>query len=212
MLPRAFSATAPTLKQAASSSSSSAAAPLRRTRDPLVASSRAHHFRLDTGAHFVARPPPSILPPTVPIPHPATSPLPRALADSPFAHAVAPSPFAPDSPAAPPSANEHRLPPLRAPSTSATTPATTLSPAEVAELQSLRRSAPAHWTRSRLARRFGISQQVVGTLGWGEGPEARRAELKRQEQVVARQAKVETRWGWKKEIAREERRRRREMW
>ncbi|GAA5902401.1 hypothetical protein JCM8208_007279 [Rhodotorula glutinis] len=209
MLSRAFTATAPAFKQAAQ-------APLRRTRDPLLASSRAHHFRLDdSGAHFVARPPPSILPPTVPIPHPSTSPLPAALQHSPFAHAVATSPLPADSPAAPPSANEHRLPPLRAPAAAAavtgdrTAP---LSPAEVAELQQLRRSAPAYWTRSRLARKFGLAQQVVGTIGWGDGPDARRAERERRDQVDARQLKVEQRWGWKKEIAREERRRRRTMW
>jgi len=202
MLARAFTATAPALKQAAPT-------PLRRTRDPLVASSRAHHFRLESGAHFVARPPPSILPPTVPIPHASTSALPAALADSPFAHAVAPSPFPADSPAAPPSADEHRLPPLRAPAPARATP---LSPVEVDELQQLRRSAPAYWTRSRLARKFGVTQQVVGTIGWGDGPGARRAERERRDQVEARQHKVEQRWGWKKEIAREERRRRRTMW
>ncbi|GAA5921025.1 hypothetical protein JCM3775_004057 [Rhodotorula graminis] len=206
MLARAFTATAPALKQAAPT-------PLRRTRDPLIASSRAHHFRLDDcGHHFVARPPPSILPPTVPIPHPSTSTLPAALANSPFAHAVATSPLPADSPAAPPSANDHRLPPLRTPAPVASGRTAPLSSTEVAELQQLRRSAPAHWTRSRLARKFGLAQQVVGTLGWGDGPEARRAERARRDQVDARQAKVEQRWGWKKEIAREERRRRRTMW
>ncbi|GAA6049206.1 hypothetical protein JCM3770_003310 [Rhodotorula araucariae] len=197
MFSRAFSQSAPAFKQA----------PLRRTRDPLLSSAQAQHFLLPSGDHFIARPPPSVLPPSVPIPVASTSALPPAFANSPFAAAVAPSPLASSAPS--PASSEHLLPPLRP---AATQQRTLLSATQVAELQQLRRDRPAYWTRSRLAAKYGVSQQVVGTLGWGEGPDARRAERERRERVEARQAKVEAKWGWKKEIARDERRRRRDMW
>ncbi|BGP43021.1 hypothetical protein JCM10449v2_007036 [Rhodotorula kratochvilovae] len=205
MFPRAFTQSAPALKHA----QGTLAPPLRRTRDPLLSSPRAQHFLLPSGDHFIARPPPSVIPPSVPVPVASTSALPPAFARSPFANAVAPSPLAALSSSAVPASSEHLLPPLRPTPTQQRTP---LSAAQVQELQQLRRDRPAYWTRSRLAAKFGVSQQVVGTLGWGEGPEARRAERERRERVEARQAKVEAQWGWKKEIARDERRRRRDMW
>ncbi|GAA5995356.1 mitochondrial 54S ribosomal protein mL58 MRPL20 [Rhodotorula paludigena] len=202
---RAFAATSAVCKQLARASSGR----LARTRDPLLSSALAHHFSLDDGSHFVARPPPSVLPPTVPVPATSASPaLAAALANSPFASAVAPSPLGAHlAPAQ--GSTAHLLPPLRAPPVAARA---TLSPADVAELQQLRRSRPTYWTRSRLAAKFGVTQQVVGTLGWGEGPEARRAERERRDQVERRADKREAQYGWKKQIAREERQRRRSMW
>lgn len=57
-----------------------------------------------------------------------------------------------------------------------------------------------------------MSQKVVGTLGWGEGAEARLAEKERKAELESVRERKETNWGWKKAIAREERRRRRTMW
>ncbi|GAA5960249.1 hypothetical protein JCM21900_002439 [Sporobolomyces salmonicolor] len=203
MFKRALSATSALLKPSTPSTPSTV--PLRRTKDPLLASSTAQHFVLPSGSHFIVRPPPSALPPTVPIPQASTS------ATHPFLAAVA-------SPAGGPSllpaltTAEHLLPPSRGPSSSPSTPSKTLSAAEIAELQALRRERPAYWTRSRLAARFGVSPNVVGRFGWGEGPEARRAEQARRAAVEGKQERREGSWGWKKSIAREERRRRRSMW
>lgn len=207
---RAFAPTSAVCKQLARGPTGR----LARTRDPLLSSALAHHFSLDDGSHFVARPPPSVLPPTVPVPATSASPaVAAALANSPFASAVAPSPLgahlAPAHGSTSTSSNAHLLPPLRAPPVAARA---TLSPADVAELQQLRRSRPTYWTRSRLAAKFGVTPQVVGTLGWGEGPEARRAERERRDQVERRADKREAQYGWKKQIAREERQRRRSMW
>ncbi|GAA6009615.1 hypothetical protein JCM10207_004125 [Rhodosporidiobolus poonsookiae] len=197
MFPRAFHSTRAVLSSA----------PLRRTRDPLLSSPSAQHFLLPSGSSFVVRPPPSVVPPSHPLPpQPAEAHSPLTAVDSPFAAAFASS-GASLLPSLAPA--ESALPPSRP---SPPTPAHPLAPSAVAELQALRRSDPARWTRGRLAAKFGVSPQVVGTLGYGEGAEARSAERGRREQVERRREKVEGEWGWKKSIAREERRRRRSLW
>ncbi|GAA6043933.1 hypothetical protein JCM8097_000908 [Rhodosporidiobolus ruineniae] len=213
MYKRAFSTTCAALKEA----STAPVAPLRRTRDPLLSSSTAQHFRLPSGNHFVVRPPPSVVPPSHPLPPQA--PAPAALASQ-----AAHSPFAPffassSSSSSASSSTSTLLPHLDTAESSLPAsrpspphPARTLTPTETAELQSLRRSNPARWTRARLATKFGVSQQVVGTLGYGEGADAREAERVRKAQVEKKTREREEGWGWKKSIAREERRRRRTMW
>ncbi|GAA5900078.1 hypothetical protein JCM5296_002050 [Sporobolomyces johnsonii] len=203
MFKRALSSTSVLLKP-----STPSAAPLRRTKDPLLSSSTAQHFVLPSGSHFIVRPPPSALPPTVPIPQ-ASAP---ATPTHPFLASIASPTLASGASSLLPalSTAEHLLPPSRRPSSPKSSK--TLSAAEIAELQALRRAEPERWTRSRLAAKFGVSPTVVGRFGWGEGPEARRAEKERRNVVEAGQARRESRWGWKKTIAREERRRRRTMW
>ncbi|GAA5826638.1 hypothetical protein JCM11251_002830 [Rhodosporidiobolus azoricus] len=205
MFKRAFTSTITLLKE----QSTSTAAPLRRTRDPLLSSPLASHYTLPSGSHFVVRPPPSSVPASHPLPPQAgtSASLAAQAAESPFSSLFT----APQESTLLPSltANESSLPSSRP---APPTPAHTLSPAQIAELQSLRRSSPQRWTRSKLATKFGVSPQVVGTLGWGEGSEGRAAERERKEVVERRKEKVENGWGWKKSIAREERKRRRDMW
>ncbi|GAA5920962.1 hypothetical protein JCM6882_004111 [Rhodosporidiobolus microsporus] len=201
------------------STRTSTTAPLRRTNDPLLASPLAQHYTLPSGASFVVRPPPSSVPASHPLlpqqqqSHGASATLAAQAHESPFAAAFS-SPSSSSSSAQATllpslSPNESALPPSRP---APPTPAHPLSPSDIASLQSLRRSSPAQWTRSALAAKFGVSPQVVGTLGWGAGSEARRVEKERREQVERRREKREEGWGWKKSIAREERRRRRSMW
>jgi hypothetical protein len=57
-----------------------------------------------------------------------------------------------------------------------------------------------------------VPAEVVGTLGWGTGSQAKAAEKERKVQVTAAREGKEGSWGWKKAIAREERRRRRTLW
>lgn len=178
---------------------------LRRTKDPLTSSPVAQHFVLPSGSQFIVRPPPSSLPASFPIPS-TSSRTPFGPVDT---NPSALFSAAPSSPFLTTSSLEHLLPAARQPSS---TSSRQLSAGEVAELQSLRRSHPETWTRSKLAEKFGISQQVVGTLGWGEGQEARDAEKARARQITEERDEVEGKWGWKKAIAREERRRRRALW
>lgn len=188
MFRRAISTTARACQTTGGSSNATTATssrPLRRTKDPLMSSSQATHYTLPSGSHFIVRPPPSVVPAAYPLGSTTLS----NLEDE----------------------HEYLLPPSRQPRTSPEN-AVHLSEAQIDELQTLRRSAPATWTRQALAVKFGISQQVVGRLGWGQGPEARKAE--KDYQIKLRQAREdkEARWGWKKAIAREERRRRRAMY
>ncbi|GAA5853153.1 hypothetical protein JCM8547_000218 [Rhodosporidiobolus lusitaniae] len=205
MYKRAFQSTRAALKE-------HSAAPLRRTKDPLLASSTAQHFLLPSGNHFTVRPPPSSLPPSHPLPPQSNTPaaLSQLAQDSPFASQFASSSSSSSSLLPELPASEAFLPPSRLPLPTAER--THLPPSTVAELQQLRRSSSSYWTRSRLAAKFGVSQKVVGTIGWGEGQEAREAERERREQVERKREKKEGQWGWKKSIAREERRRRRTLW
>lgn len=70
-------------------------------------------------------------------------------------------------------------------------------------------------SRKALAKAFGLSaahQQVVGTLGYGKGKEAREAAKRRKAAHDARNWEQMANWGWRKQIVHEERVRRRAMW
>ncbi|GAA5984404.1 hypothetical protein JCM10908_003334 [Rhodotorula pacifica] len=214
MFKRALSATAPALKPQQPS-----ATPLRRVRDPLLSSRSAQHFTLESGHSFIVRPPPSVVPPTLPL-LPQQGEAAAAFAASPFGAGLA----SPSSSSAKASLlptehysirNQHRLPSTRAArsaASSGTTTTTTLSADQISRLHSLRRSDPLKWTRSALAREFQIPQHVVGILGWGEGPAAKALEKERRREVERVRKEEEAKMGWKRSIAREERRRRRSMW
>lgn len=171
-----------------------AAKVLRRSKDPLLSAAHARHYALDEHTAFIVREPDSPLPVTLPIP--STSRLPST---NPFGSR--PSLFLTTD------TKEH-LVPSRAPSIATVQ----LSEAEVLELQALRRADPVLNTRNVLARKFNISPQVVGRLGWGTGSVAAQAEKSLKAQIAVRKAGVVQAWGWKKAIAREERGRRRALW
>jgi hypothetical protein len=52
----------------------------------------------------------------------------------------------------------------------------------------------------------------VGRIGYGKSSEARLVEKVKKGSLELEREEREAGWGWKKSIAREERRRRREMW
>lgn len=183
--------------------STAKALPLRRSKDPLLSSEASSHFALSDGSAFVIRAPPTTLPPTVPIPHASNTSSDTAGPSSNIFFTTPTHPFL-----LAPSPVEHLIPLSRTPAPASAQ----LDPAQVASLQALRRENPQLYTRARLAKDFNVSPQVVGTLGWGETKEARRAEKIRNTQLTNEQAAVEAKWGWKKAIAREERRRRRSLW
>lgn len=180
---------------------------LSRTKDPLLASSTAQHFTLPSGSIFIVRSPSSTLPPTMPYP-PQQSSNNSAASTSSLNTASTLFHPNPSSPFLFTTNSQHLLPSTR-PTPINKTP---LTSTELASLHALRISAPSYWTRSKLAIKFGISQKIVGRLGWGEGKEALEAEKSRKLSVDNEKERREGSWGWKKTVAREERRRRRAMW
>lgn len=110
-----------------------------------------------------------------------------------------------------PIASTSTIPPAPSP-TQAAAPARRLSEEEVEELRRLRRTDPAKWTRAALADKFGVSETFVGLCGFGNSSDGRLAAKLRQRQIGAELEERQQKWGWRKQIAREERQRRRSMW
>ncbi|GAA5855575.1 hypothetical protein JCM3766R1_002190 [Sporobolomyces carnicolor] len=185
-------------------------APLRRTKDPLLASSVAQHFILPSGNQFIIRPPPSVLPPTVPVTSTA-----EAATTHPFLDSIVASPLKlsrASSSSSPSPVDPSTLPNSRASRRASPTPPSTtqLTQEQINQLHQLRTTSNA--TRSQLAKQFGVSPQVVGRIGYGKGPESRLVERVKRGEIELEREEREAGWGWKKSIAREERRRRRSMW
>ncbi|GAA5969227.1 hypothetical protein JCM3765_007249 [Sporobolomyces pararoseus] len=184
-------------------------APLKRTKDPLLSSSVAQHFILPSGNQFIIRPPPSVVPPTVPISQSSTD---TTTTSNPFLESIVASPLKTPSSSSStsPSIDPSLLPPSRSRRPTPTTTSTRLTPEQVTQLHQLRTTSSS--TRSQLAKQFGIPPQVVGRLGYGSGSEARLVERVKRGEIELEREEREAGWGWKKSIAREERRRRRSMW
>lgn len=191
---------------------------LPRTKDPLLASSSAQHYTLENGSIFIVRSPSSTLPTTMSYPPiqstSFTSSTSSTSSSSSLNQSTSTSTSASNvfnsnsSPFLFSTSSQHLLPSTR-PTSISRSP---LTSTELDSLHALRISAPSYWTRSKLAVKFGISQKVVGRLGWGEGKEAEAAEKSRKILVDSEKERREGSWGWKKTVAREERRRRRSMW
>ncbi|KAM0747575.1 hypothetical protein T439DRAFT_92156 [Meredithblackwellia eburnea MCA 4105] len=186
---------------------------LARTKDALLSSATASHFRTSgNDLDFIVRKPSSVIPPAFPLQNNTISST-NTTADS-TGNLFLQSPlgaqlFSSTTSSSPvPSTSSAPSPP---PPSLSSRPH--LTPSEIASLQTLRRSNPSYWTRSRLAEKFQLSSpSVVGLFGWGEGREGKAAEKERREEVEAERRRKEGKWGWRKAIAREERKRRREMW
>lgn len=194
-------------------------------KDPLIYSPNAKHFQLTDGSTLIIRPPSSVVPPEVVYPSPQaqpdSEPSPSPSSSRTNTHPLAGSSalptasfsFTPPSSATLPSlydaSEEHTAPPLNPRTTSS--PAQ-LTPAQIEELQRLRTQDPLHWTRKRLAERYGCSPYYVGIVGFGRDKlgRERRKELKG---VLDEKEKLEfERMGWNKRIIKEERRGRRAVW
>ncbi|CAD6566477.1 MAG: hypothetical protein CYPHOPRED_000750 [Cyphobasidiales sp. Tagirdzhanova-0007] len=124
---------------------------------------------------------------------PAVSPLPPTLSSTPATSS--------SSTVFPP-----RLHPLP------TTEKAILSEAQISEMQALRLSNPSWWTRSRLAHKYNVSKFYVAIQGFGESSEARAAERTVRENHENKDEEKRNRYGMKKRIDREVRRRRKEFW
>lgn len=88
-----------------------------------------------------------------------------------------------------------------------------LTPEQVEELQQLRTSDPSHWTRSKLAAKYNVSPFYVGIVGFGgKNPENLRIGKRVKEMHDQAQIDQKEKWGFKKRVDREVRRRRKEFW
>ena len=121
----------------------------------------------------------------------------------------APSPIPSTLPASPVGSSQFLPPALRPENTGSEK---RLNAEEIAEMQALRLSDPTHWTRSRLAQKYGVSSYFVGIQGFGESTQGQAAAKMVKEGHQRVDAERRTRWGFKKRVDREVRLRRRELW
>lgn len=139
-----------------------------------------------------------------------------ALEDRPslqFVVRPAPSPIPATLPHPSVSADSVLPPRLNAESTAvAASMRSTLTPAQVREMQSLRLSNPSQWTRSKLAEKYNVSKFFVSTVGFGDSLEGKQAARMAKEEHEQRNEIRQSRWGMKKRVDREVRRRRKEFW
>lgn len=87
-----------------------------------------------------------------------------------------------------------------------------MSAEEIAEMQALRLSDPAHWTRSRLAEKYQVSKYFVGIQGFGDSAQAQATAKMVKQGHERADAERRARWGFKKRVDREVRARRKELW
>ncbi|KAJ8469632.1 hypothetical protein ONZ51_g8861 [Trametes cubensis] len=78
----------------------------------------------------------------------------------------------------------------------------------IAKMRDLRRADPATWTRGRLAKEFGCSPWFVGKIISLKGPDRRRALEAREKAHEAARAK----WGERKSLQMDIRKKRKEFW
>jgi len=79
-----------------------------------------------------------------------------------------------------------------------------LTPTDFRKIRSLRLSNPSYWHRNRLAKEFNTSTLFIGMVC--QAPESRLREMEQ------RMEKIKSRWGEKRQLARQEREKRRAGW
>ena len=182
-----------------------------KPRDPLDIAPDAQRYVLPSGAHFIVRSPPSVVPPTIALAAGPTASTSARVLDE-LTHPLASTSAAPLDALPRPhlrTADTEHLAPLshRAPSTK------TLSADELAELRSLRLEAPQTHSIAALATRFGVSPSYVARRQRdGRSAEARaqaNALADRQERIGVLHA---AQTGYLRELRIAERRARRALW
>ena len=172
--------------------------PPARTRDPLTdrktAQEQPWHALPDANATFIHRPPPSAPTPlsytTAPA-SPLLKPPTPTLTSSSSASSASTTPELPPTLRADKHADQARL-----------------SDDAVARIRELRRADPQTWTRGRLAREFGCAPWFVGRITSLKAADRRVATAARDEEHAAHRAK----WGERRTMNAEIRKKRREFW
>ncbi|KAI9061325.1 hypothetical protein FKP32DRAFT_948908 [Trametes sanguinea] len=157
--------------------------PPYRAPDPLRSNPHATYQELaDKNLTFIHRPPP-------------TAPSPLSYTTSPASPLLKDGPT-PVTGALPPSVRKDKGEKAR------------LSDEAIAKIRDLRRADPVKWTRGKLAKEFGCSPWFVGKLITLKGPDRRRALEEREREHAEARAK----WGERKSLQAEIRKKRREFW
>jgi hypothetical protein len=124
-----------------------------------------------------------------------------------------PAPFSQPAVTSTPSSSaiisDSQLPPAlhKAPSEYAT-----LTSEQISEMQALRLSDPATWTRSKLAAKYNVSKFFVAMTSFGDSHEAKETAKTVKETHDMNSQREREGWGFKKRVDREVRRRRKEFW
>ncbi|KAH9890009.1 mitochondrial ribosomal protein subunit L20-domain-containing protein [Cubamyces lactineus] len=156
--------------------------PPYRAPDPLRNNPNATYQELEESVTFIHRPPP-------------TAPSPLSYTTNPASPLLKDGPT-PVTGALPPQVGKAREAHAR------------LSDDAIAKMRDLRRADPATWTRGRLAKEFGCSPWFVGKIISLKGPDRRRALEEREKAHEAARAK----WGERKSLQMDIRRKRKEFW
>ncbi|KAI0669212.1 mitochondrial ribosomal protein subunit L20-domain-containing protein, partial [Trametes maxima] len=157
--------------------------PPYRAPDPLVNNPHATYQELPESLTFIHRPPPT-----------APSPLSYTTAPASPLLKDAASPLA--GAALPPTVGKERGEKPR------------LSDEDIAKMRDLRRADPVRWTRGRLAKEFNCTPWFVGKMVALKGPERRSALEEREAAHAAARAK----WGERKTLQADIRKKRKEFW
>ncbi|KAF8322456.1 hypothetical protein DL93DRAFT_2071215 [Clavulina sp. PMI_390] len=165
--------------------------PLPRPKDPLSTSKNALVTELQPGVTFIHRPPP-----TTPTPHSLTTAPSSPLLSS----SSSPSPSSLVAPSTP-SSSSH-LPPVVG--SGPPEKRYHLTPQQIGAMRHLRAEDPAHWTVSRLAKKFNCTPAFVQITA--PASKARKVELEKelQEQKAG--------WGHRKTLLKAIKQKRREFW
>lgn len=79
-------------------------------------------------------------------------------------------------------------------------------------MQALRLSDPVTWTRSKLAAKYNVSKFFVAMKSFGDSHVAKSTARNVKDTHMANQQSEREKWGFKKRVDREVRRRRKEFW
>jgi hypothetical protein len=156
--------------------------PMRRP-DPLVNNPNATTAELSDGLTFIHRPPPSL-------------PSALSLSSNPASPLLREPTAAPENTPLPPSLNEIKPPKAR------------LTDEQIQELRRLRASAPETYTQKKLAQMFNTTPSTVGMVA--TLPQAKRTAAR--QKFFAAHDEQRGKWGEKKSIIRDIRKKRREFW
>ncbi|KAI0055857.1 hypothetical protein BV25DRAFT_1832830 [Artomyces pyxidatus] len=156
--------------------------PPMRHPDPLVNNPNAVVTPLPDELTFIHRPPPS-------------APTPLSYTTNPSSPLLRPAPQSTDGPLPPPLNTAKEQPPR-------------LSDEKIADMQRLRAENPKYYSRSRLAKMFDCTPSFVSYMAPLPRPEKREVLAIRDEA----HEEVRARWGEKKVIVREIRKKRKEFW
>ena len=153
-----------------------------RTPDPLRDNPHATYTQIEENVTLIHRPPP-------------TAPSPLSYTTAPASPLLKPSASSVVGELPPTFRKQHEEKPR-------------VSDEDIARIRQLRREDPTTWTRGRLAREFNCTPWFVGKITSLKGPDRRKAQEAMEEEHAASRAK----WGERKSLTMDIRKKREEFW